>query len=86
MNLRMRWLVRKYGTQLGELPVAALDAHFSAWLAKYEFLQEFDSEHMAFVFVGPAPTSQPFPGSVDAQVKAALHKGMAQAKLDYLFD
>jgi hypothetical protein len=87
INLRVRWLIRRYGRQLpGEIPVAALDLHLSTWLTKYQYLREHSDEHMALVFVGAPPTDIPFPRGAGAAVSDALHACMRKANLAHILE
>jgi hypothetical protein len=87
VNLRVRGLIRQNKSLLPEsIPIQELEMHLSTWLAKYEYLREHDDEHMALVFVGAAPTSIPFPTTVDPAVKAALRTSMKAARLEHILD
>lgn len=84
-NLRVRGLVRAHGGLLpDDSPVKALDAHLSAWLAKYAYLDEKDGENMVLIFVGVDPTNAKFPHGIDALVEQELGKALATAKLDHV--
>lgn len=87
VNLRVRWLVRTYGTALpDQIRADELDLHLSTWLAKYEYLREHSDEHMALVFVGAPPTEIPFPSGADAAVSDALRASMRAAGLRHILD
>jgi hypothetical protein len=87
VNLRVRWLVRRYGSSLSpDIPAKDLDIHLSTWLTKYEYLRGQSDDHMALVFVGVAPTNRPFPRGADAAVARALRAAMEEARLGYLVE
>ncbi len=91
VNLRVRGLVRANERVLADVltqdRIDKLDAHLTTWLAKYEYMRDKFDEDMALIFVGPAPTLQPFPGmnrDFDAKVEAALQGALGDAKLDHI--
>jgi len=85
VNLRTRWLVRSHRDLLPlDFPTAALEAHLSLWLAKYEYLARTQADTFCLVFVGVEPTGVPFPEGVDEAIASALERALAEARLDHL--